>query len=83
MKKKKVKTKRKKLATKKIVKLSKYGSAYKLDGAGYLLYAAINTNGTIDDNWNLVEQSAIEGELDVKKFRLTLMKKLGPFKISA
>lgn len=67
----------------KVVRFSKYGSAYKLDPSGYLLYAALNTDGSVDDNWNRVELSAIEGELDVKKFRASIRKKLGKFKIAA
>lgn len=67
----------------KIARLSKYGSAYRVDQSGFLLFAAIKTDGAVDENWNRVELSAIEGELDVKQFRGTLTKKLGRFKITA
>ena len=65
-----------------VVKVDEYGSAYKLDKNGYLLYAGIKTDGTIDETeWNQVELSAIEGELDVEKFKRTLENELGPFKL--
>ena len=68
----------------KVARLSKYGSAYKVDKAGFLICAPIQLDNKIDEAaWGRVELSAIEGELDVKKFRGTLTKKLGRFKITA
>lgn len=68
----------------KVMILEEFGSAYKLDGSGYLLSAPVKVNGTIDEEmWNTVELSAIEGELDLVKFKADLEKELGPFKIAS
>ena len=67
----------------KVVRLNQYGSAYKISPAGFLLFAPILLSGKIEESWNLVELSAIEGELDVKKFKGELKKKLGKFVIAS
>jgi hypothetical protein len=67
-----------------VVTVAEYGSAYRLDEKGYLLYAGINTDGTVDESgWSHVELSAIEDELDVEKLKRTLELELGTFKIMA